>query len=153
VFLVNSCQRYFRCAPHNGELQYKYCSSPLWGEALFRSYGCFFAEFLEDLSLVRLGLLDLITCVGLRYGFSYNNLRSFSWKCARVTPLGRTSARDIVGVDGERICLSSTRSMPTGIQLPAHSTTLRPSFDCIRSHGILTMCPSTATFVIALGPD
>jgi len=37
-------------------------------QALFRSYGCYFAEFLEDLSLVRLGLLDLPTCVGLRYG-------------------------------------------------------------------------------------
>ena len=32
------------------------------------TYGRFFAEFLEDLSLVRLGLLALITCVGLRYG-------------------------------------------------------------------------------------
>src|SRR3989344_6091741 len=39
------------------------------GEALSRSYGCFFAEFLGDHSLVRLGLLDLHTCVGLRYGF------------------------------------------------------------------------------------
>ena len=38
-------------------------------EALLLTYGCFFAEFLEDLSLVRLGLLDLPTCVGLRYGF------------------------------------------------------------------------------------
>ena len=124
-----------------------------WGEALFRSYGCFFAEFLEDLSLVRLGLLDLITCVGLRYGFSYNNLRSFSWKCARVTPLGRTSARSTIGSNGERICLSSLLFVSTGIQLPAHSTTLRPSFDCIRSYGILTICPSTAAFAMTLGPD
>ena len=37
-------------------------------EALFRSYGCFFAEFLGEHSLVRLTLLELITCVGLRYG-------------------------------------------------------------------------------------
>ena len=35
-----------------------------WGQALFRRYGRCFAEFLEDLSLVRLGLLDLSTCVG-----------------------------------------------------------------------------------------
>jgi len=40
-------------------------------QALLLTYGCFFAEFLEDLSLVRLGLLDLPTCVGLRYGSSY----------------------------------------------------------------------------------
>ena len=67
VFLLNSCQRYFSCGPSVKE-----------GQALFRSYGCFFAEFLGDLSLVRLGLLDLITCVGLRYGSRIDNLRSFS---------------------------------------------------------------------------
>lgn len=38
------------------------------GQALSLSYGRFFAEFLEDLSLVRLSLLDSTTCVGLRYG-------------------------------------------------------------------------------------
>ena len=38
------------------------------GQALSLTYGRFFAEFLEDLSLVRLTLLELTTCVGLRYG-------------------------------------------------------------------------------------
>ena len=38
------------------------------GQALFRSYGRCFAEFLDEESLVHLGLLDLSTCVGLRYG-------------------------------------------------------------------------------------
>ena len=47
------------------------------GKTLFRSYSRFFAEFLEDLSLVRLGLLDLITCVGFRYGFRMYNLEVF----------------------------------------------------------------------------
>jgi len=42
------------------------CDVP--GQTLFRSYGRLFAEFLEEQSLVRLGLLDLTTCVGLRYG-------------------------------------------------------------------------------------
>jgi hypothetical protein len=51
-------------------------------QALFRSYGCFFAEFLGVLSLVRLGLLDLTTCVGLRYGSRMVMLRDFSWKRA-----------------------------------------------------------------------
>jgi len=55
-----------------------------WGQALFRSYGCFFAEFLGDHSLVRLRLLDEITCVGLRYGFRIDNLRSFSRKRALI---------------------------------------------------------------------
>jgi hypothetical protein len=52
------------------------------GQALLRTYGRFFAEFLEDLSFVRLSLLDQNTCVGLRYGFYTLNRRSFSWKLA-----------------------------------------------------------------------
>ena len=52
------------------------------GQALSRSYGRFFAEFLEDLSLVRLSLLDLTTCVGFWYGLILIMLRSFSRKRA-----------------------------------------------------------------------
>jgi hypothetical protein len=37
-------------------------------QTLSRSYGRCIAEFLNEESLVRLGLLDLSTCVGLRYG-------------------------------------------------------------------------------------
>jgi len=51
-------------------------------QALLLTYGRYFAEFLEDLSLVRLGLLDLTTCVGLRYGPNIFNLRRFSRKRA-----------------------------------------------------------------------
>ena len=42
-------------------------------EAISLSYGRLFAEFLEDLSLVRLSLLDSTTCVGLRYGTTMVN--------------------------------------------------------------------------------
>ena len=42
------------------------------GQALFRRYGRFFAEFLGAHSLVRLTLLELHTCVGLRYGRTYS---------------------------------------------------------------------------------
>ena len=38
-------------------------------QALSRSYGRCFAEFLNEASLDHLGLLDPPTCVGLRYGF------------------------------------------------------------------------------------
>ncbi len=38
------------------------------GQTLSRSYGRCIAEFLNEDSLVHLGLLDLSTCVGLRYG-------------------------------------------------------------------------------------
>jgi hypothetical protein len=79
VFLINSRQRYF-C-----------CSLACARQALFRSYGWFFAEFLGEISLVRLTLLELTTCVGLRYGFTMYKLRGFSWKRAlfylpRVAP-------------------------------------------------------------------
>ena len=37
-------------------------------QALSLSYGRYIAEFLKEGSLVHLGLLDLSTCVGLRYG-------------------------------------------------------------------------------------
>src|SRR3989338_11286907 len=64
-------------------MNFKLASHPVrCGEALSRSYGCFFAEFLGDHSLVRLGLIDLITCVGLRYGFYIHKFREFSWKRA-----------------------------------------------------------------------
>jgi hypothetical protein len=45
------------------------------GQALFRSYGRLFAEFLNEESLVHLGLLDLSTCVGLRYGLHEPSVR------------------------------------------------------------------------------
>jgi hypothetical protein len=38
------------------------------GQTLSLSYGRCIAEFLDEESLVHLGLLDLSTCVGLRYG-------------------------------------------------------------------------------------
>lgn len=81
VFLINSRQGYFSCVLHPCGLR----------KALYRRYGRFFAEFLGDISLVRLGLLALTTCVGLRYGLLIINLRSFSWKRALQTLLCRSS--------------------------------------------------------------
>ncbi len=63
--------------PHFFRVSYEtQCSTT--GQALSRSYGRFFAEFLEKNSLVRLSLLDSTTCVGFRYGFFFVMLRSFS---------------------------------------------------------------------------
>ena len=41
---------------------------------------CHFAEFLNQSSLKRLGMLYPPTCVGLRYGHQPDSLRGFSWK-------------------------------------------------------------------------
>ncbi len=84
VFLVNSCQRYFSCGP------------TCVGQALFRSYGCFFAEFLGDFSLVRLRLLDVNTCFGLRYGPQIFMLRSFSWKRGLQNYFRRTGTSSLL---------------------------------------------------------
>ena len=49
------------------------------GQTLSRSYGRYIAEFLNEDSLVHLGLLDLSTCVGLRYGRRYTRVRKLFW--------------------------------------------------------------------------
>jgi hypothetical protein len=49
------------------------------GQTLSRSYGRCIAEFLNEESLVRLGLLDLSTCVGLRYGRLYTRVWTLFW--------------------------------------------------------------------------
>ncbi len=103
MFLLNSCQEIFRCGPaplfgFNFESN-AYCavSKPKSGagQALSRSYGRFFAEFLKDPSLVRLGLLDPTTCVGLRYGTVTFMLRSFSRKRAPLICLAEASHSDL----------------------------------------------------------
>ena len=87
VFLINSRQRNFSCVP---------IALARIGKAIYRRYGRFFAEFLEDLSLVRLGLLALTTCVGLRYDLYENMLRRFSRKHARHDQPRRTGTYPLV---------------------------------------------------------
>ena len=60
--------------------------------------------------------------------------------------------REVTWVIGARICLNTTLTTSTRIQLLAECTTLRHSIAVRRSHGILTMCPSAPAFAIALGP-
>ena len=60
----------------------KLCLGNFLESVLYPISPCGIFALLGDHSLVRLGLLDLITCVGLRYGLRPDNLRSFSWKRA-----------------------------------------------------------------------
>lgn len=86
------------------------------GQALSRSYGRFFAEFLKDLSLVRLGLLDLTTCVGLgTVPYAYN-LRSFSWKRAPQIYKRERSHSDSTWACATRLYLGGTLIAPAPIQ-------------------------------------
>lgn len=107
MFLLNSRQEIFRCGP-------KRLATP--GQALSRSYGRFFAEFLKDPSLVRLGLLDPTTCVGLRYGTILLNLRSFSRKRAPLISSAVASDSDPARGNVWRICLPDALAAPAPIQ-------------------------------------
>ena len=51
------------------KLAYSLVINKVRGQTLSLSYGRLFAELLNEESLVHLGLLDLSTCVGLRYGW------------------------------------------------------------------------------------
>ena len=89
----------------------------MWGQTLSLSYGRFFAEFLEDLSLVRLGLLDLTTCVGLRYGtIMFNPNGVFLGSVLLTIGSAVASPLDSTCAIVTRICLSNTLIVPTPIQ-------------------------------------
>ena len=87
------------------------------GQTLSRSYGRFFAEFLEDLSLVRLSLLDSTTCVGLRYGtIMLNPNEVFLGSVLLTIGLAVAAPLDLPRSIGTRIYLSTLLSTPTPIQ-------------------------------------
>ena len=87
------------------------------GQTLSLSYGRFFAEFLEDLSLVRLSLLDSTTCVGLRYGtIMLNPNEVFLGSVLLTISLPEGSNLDSPRAIATRIYLSNTLSAPTPIQ-------------------------------------
>ena len=141
VFLVNSRQGVFRCGP--------YC----YGQALLLTYGRFFAEFLEDLSLVRLGLLDPPTCVGFGTVCSMIILEAFLGRlfiyvrvpCGTL-PLG-------CDPDESRICLRF-RSTTPDVHPIGRVYLYPPSLHRhTTGHGILTVCPSPAAFRHRLRTD
>ena len=63
MFLVNSRYRHFSAAPVCSPREVDH----IYGAHLLPKLRCDFAEFLNQGSLKRLGILSLPTCVGLRY--------------------------------------------------------------------------------------
>ena len=59
---------FFCCSPAATSLKVRSFRNIAAGRTLSLSYGRCIAEFLDEESLVHLGLLALSTCVGLRYG-------------------------------------------------------------------------------------
>ena len=104
------------------------------GQTLSRSYGRCIAEFLKKGSLVRLGLLDLSTCVGLRYGRQYLYTHRLFWS-AWVTGIvsGRTLSFALQ-TNPRRLDSHTIRLL----QLPCRESVSNN----IAGTGILTRCPS-----------
>ncbi len=112
-----------------------------------------FAEFLNQGSLVRLGLLDPSTGVGLRYGRWGTPQASLSWPC-RSCRLGRPLPAGLV---------LASRSAPGGARLPTSLNVPRLDARHPARHlawlsilangaGISTCCPSPTPRGLGLGP-
>ena len=138
MFLLNSCLSLFTAAG--------FSPAPL----LPKLRGCF-AEFLNDASSVGLRILSSSTCVGLRYGYSTNN-SGFSRHILKMLPYFTSVRITLLG------CVTDLPITPLfRLHAAFHSAPI--SYTCVPtvllycSTGISTCCPSTTTFVLALGPD
>ena len=110
-----------------------------------------FAEFLNNTSPAGLRILSSSTCVGLWYGYIWNN-SGFSWQPAHVLRYLYFAPRH-----GSGICCGFAYSSLLRLDRSLHSRlTLSfcvPTVLSICSTGISTCYPSTTTLVLALGPD
>ncbi len=73
MFLVNSRYRHFSATPFRSGREVLH----IQGAHLLPKLRCYFAEFLNQSSLKRLGILFLPTCVGLRYDHLIISLEDF----------------------------------------------------------------------------
>ncbi len=144
MFLINSRQRYFRCGLS--------CER----QALSLTYGRFFAEFLNEDSLVPLRILSSPTSVGLRYDVHNLNLEVFLGRLFCCISPGKPepyrNARTTTLKSATRIFLDSSAYRPKRQTIKAHSSlsSVTSSHSCARA-GILTGFPSATVLTIALG--
>jgi hypothetical protein len=126
------------------------------GAHLLPKLRCYFAEFLNQSSLKRLGILYLSTCVGLRYGRQYECIRGFSWKHGinHFAALRASSSRLSVKKDPD-LPKSSTYTLKPPIPTDGWPILLRPPLYKFHTSGtgILTCFPSTTLLSLALGAD
>ena len=114
-------------------------------------------EFLNEVSLKRLGILSLPTCVGLRYGLTSLSLEVFlgslirdSWLARRlVSPSGLG-----VNENSDFPELSSYTLRRPSIRALSFHSCVTPSYKRNQSgSGILTGFPSPTPFGLGLGID
>ena len=111
-----------------------------------------FAEFLNNASPAGLWIFSSSTCVGLRYGYVSHN-SGFSRQCGfgNFPTFFQSSSHFIIK---KRFCLSPLTLCLTGsFHSPVFLSSCVPTVLISCSTGVSTCCPSTTTFVLALGPD
>jgi hypothetical protein len=126
------------------------------GAHLLPKLRCYFAEFLNQSSLKRLGILYLSTCVGLRYGHQYECIRGFSWKHG----INRFAALKGFVITPQRyecpdLPKHSAYTLKPPIPTDGRPILLRPPLYKFHTSGtgILTRFPSTTLLSLALGAD
>ncbi len=112
VFLVNSRLGHFSATPSSSGREVLHPN----GAPLLPKLRGYFAEFLSERSLTRLGILSLSTCAGLRYGQSKNSLEVFLGSVASASWFGRSRTSWLPSVlMTPRICLRDPPTSPPGI--------------------------------------
>ena len=152
MFLVNSRSPHFTATPFRSTSK----SLHVLRAHLLPKLRCYFAEFLNQSSLKRLGILFLPTCVGLRYGHSFNSLRGFSWQLGINHFVSIRSRHHASSLARIRICLDPpTTRLNRDVQHPdGLPFCVPPSLKRSKSGtGILTRFPSTTLLSLALGTD
>ena len=81
MFLVNSRYRHFSATPFGSFRK----EDHLMEAHILPKLRCHFAEFLNQGSLKRLGILSLPTCVGLRYDHLVISLEAFLGSMGSIT--------------------------------------------------------------------
>ena len=95
MFLVNSRHRRFSATPFGSTCE----TLHLMGAHLLPRLRCHFAEFLNQGSLKRLGILSPPTCVGLRYGHLISSLEAFLGSMGSATLFPKSGSSSPLSVD------------------------------------------------------
>ena len=125
MFLVNSRSPHFTATPFRSTSK----SLHVMRAHLLPKLRCYFAEFLNQSSLKRLGIFFLPTCVGLRYGHYINSLRGFSWQHGINHFVSIRSRHHALSLNEDPdLPRSSDYTLKPGHPTPGWSTLLRPPF-------------------------
>jgi hypothetical protein len=153
VFLVNSRQSLVTATPLGFASELLH----LTGVHLLPKLRCHFAEFLNEGSLKRLGILSLPTCVGLRYGHLVDSLEAFLGSMGSASLLRKADPHHLSALKmARRICLSDP---PTGLNRDIQHPDGLPFYvpPSLKRQpggtGILTCFPSPTPLGLGLGAD